>query len=265
MKRNLWLKIISLFVVLGMCFSFVACNQPNNLDDERNERYMNDGDSDKHIHGEVKELLTVEEFVEFALNGARYPENFILEELNGYGRVIESASSREEALKVAAEHFNSGWCTTVENRLEVETDLFYGLYVKWAYRSGGAGEPVSYYDEYVVSYKKDVYDFENKQFFTENADIIKSILNYSCFDHNYISPEYLGFAQKVYSADITKNGDHYEYIAYGLTRVFGDWGEQDELYLLKLVVEIDFATGKTSYRVETVGKVYIDGLLTHVR
>lgn len=261
MKRKLWHKIISLFSVLCMCFGFVACNQRDNINYTKN---IGDGaDGDKHIHGEVNELLTVEEFVEFALNGARYPENFIFEELNGYGRVIESAASREEALELAAEHFNSDWCTTVENRLEIETDLFYGLYVKWDYRSGGAGEPVTYYDEYVVSFKKDVYDSENKQFFTENVEIIKSILNYTCYDHEYISPEYLGFAGKVYSSDIVKIGDKCEYIAYGLTGVGGDWGMQDELNFLKLVVGIDLATGKTSYNIETVGKVYIDGAYTH--
>ena len=222
-----------------------------------------DKDGDKHIHGEVNELLTVEELVDFHLNGARYPENFVFEELEGYGRVIKSASSQEESLEVATEHFNSGWCTTVECRLTVETDLFYGLYVKWDYRNGGVGEPVAYYDEYVVSFKKDVYDFENKQFFTEDSEIIKSILNYTCYDHEYINPEYLGFAGKIYSSDIIKNDDKYEYIAYGLTGVGGDWGMQDKLYFLKLVVEVDLATGKTSYNVETVGTVFIDGKYTH--
>ena len=220
-----------------------------------------DKDGDKHIRGEVNELLTVEELVDFHLNGARYPENFVFEELERYGRVIKSASSQEEALEVATEHFNSGWCTTVECRLTVETDLFYGLYVKRDYRSGGVGEPVAYYDEYVVSFKKDVYDFENKQFFTKDADIIKSILNYTCYDH--VCPEYLGFAGKIYSSDIIKNGDKYEYIAYGLTVVGGDWGMQDKLYFLKLVVEVDLATGKTSYNVETVGTVFIDGDCTN--
>ena len=279
MKRNLFLKMLSFFAVFCTCFSFAACNmrddgnregEGNNSDEtdnllpEEEDGDGDDGDDDeKHIHGEVNELLTVEELIEFHLNGARYPENFVFEELDGYGRVIESAASQEEAIEVATEHFNSGWCTTVECRLSVETDLFYGLYVKWDYRSGGTGEPVSYYDEYVVSFKKQIYDFGNKQFFTRDADIIKSILNYTCYDHEYISPEYLWFAGKVYCSEIAEKDGKYEYTAYGLTTVYGDWGVQDELNFLKLVVEIDSVTGKTAFTVEAVGTVYIDGKGTH--
>ena len=240
-------KFFVFILAVIFCFSFAACTDGENVQEGE----------------DIVIELTDDEIIDFNANGKRYPENFIFEELQSYGRVIESSSSRKDAISTATEHFNSGWCTTVECRLEVETDLFYGLYVKWDYRSGGVGEPEAYYDEYVVSFKKQVYDFENKQFFTKNADIIKSILNYTCYDHEYISPEYLGFAGKVYSSDIIKNGDKYEYIAYGLTGVGGDWGMQDELNFLKLVVEIDLATGKTSYNVETIKQVYIDGPYTH--
>ena len=248
MKKVFTLMIACVLVLTLLC----ACN--NTSDNENGN--VREGE-------DIVVELTDDEIIDFNFNGKQYPENFIFEELQDYGRVIESSSSRKDALSTATEHFNSGWCTTVECRLTVETDLFYGLYVKWDYRNGGVGEPVAYYDEYVVSFKKDVYDFENKQFFTKNADIIRSILNYICRDHLYISPEYLWFADKVYSSDIIKNGDKYKYIAYGLSRVLGDWGMQDELNFLKLVVEIDLATGKTSYSVETIKQVYIDGALTH--
>lgn len=292
MKRNLWLKILSLIAVLCICFSFAACDlyggdvdekktqdEVNELlpededgDDDKNSggtQGNDDGDknlggnqgdySDKNVHGEVNELLTVDELVDFHLNGAKYPDNFIFEELNDYGRVIESSSSREDALSTATEHFNSGWGTTVECRLDVETDLFYGLYVKWDYRSGGVGEPTSYYDEYVVSFKKDVYDAENKQFFTKDKDEIKSILDYI-----YYSRTYQIFGSKVYSSNITLEGDKYTYTAYVLEFVGGDWGIQDALYFIRTEVRIDLTTGKMEYNKEKVGTVYIDGPFTHI-
>ena len=246
MKKVFTLLIACVLLLTLLC----GCN--NTLDSEDGYGNVQEGE-------DVVVELTDDEIIDFHANGKRYPENFIFDELKDYGRVIESSSSREDAISTATEHFNSGWCTTVECRLTVETDLFYGLYVKWDYRNDGVGEPVAYYDEYVVSFKKNVYDLENKQFFTKNPDIIKSILNY------VYSDQYLWFADKVYSSDIIKNGDKYKYIAYGLSTVLGDWGVQDELNFLKLVVEIDLATGKTSRSVETIKQVYIDGALTHFK
>ena len=244
MKKVFTLLIACVLLLTLLC----GCN--NTSDNEDENVYVQEGE-------DIVVELTDDEIIDFNANGKQYPENFIFAELQDYGRVIASASSREDAISTAREHFNSGWCTTVECRLTVETDLFYGLYVKWDYRINGVGEPVSYYDEYVVSFKKNVYDFENNQFFTKNADIIKSILNYTCYDH------YIWLVNKVYSSDIIKNGDKYKYIAYGLSRVRGDWGMQDALCFLKLVVEIDLATGKTSKNVETIKLVYVDGALTH--
>lgn len=297
MNRNPWLRILSLITVISMCFSFVACessdvvyenNRDENIQDEvqeslPSEKDNNDDDrnnldevheslpvekddnssgdddaDDKNVHSEVNELLTLDELIDFHLNGAKYPDNFVFEELSGYERVIESASSREDALSTAAEHFNSGWCTTEETRLEVETDLFYGLYVKWAYRTGGVGKPESYYDEYVVSFKKDVYDSENMQFFTKDTDDIKSILDYIFYSESYQTG-----GTKVYSSDIILENDKCTYTAYVLMVVYGDWGLQDELNLLKTQLWIDLATGKTTYHIEEIGTAYIDGACTH--
>lgn len=211
------------------------------------------GDGDKHIHGEVNELLTVEELVEFHLNGAKYPENFVFEELIGYGRVIESSSSQEDALSTATEHFNNDYCTVVENRLMVETDLFYGLYVKWAFQRDETETPY-YYDEYVVSFKKHVYDFQNKQLSTNDKDVIKSILNYLCYSRSYQTA-----GTKVYSSDVSIKDDKFVYTAYVLTVVYGDWGVHDALAFIKAEMQIDMATGKMTHTEEVVGTVFIDG------
>lgn len=203
MKRHFWATALSIFAMLLTCLGFVACEQ----DEDGN-----------NLQVDVNDLMTEAGLIEFHENGAKYPDNFVFEELSGYGRVLASTSSREEALSTAEHHFNSGWCTTVENRIEVETDLFFGLYVKWDYRSGGVGEPIAYYDEYVVSFKKSVYDATNKQFFTKDKNKIKSILDYIIYSNSYNTG-----GTKVYGTEIVRDGTQYVYTAYVLTVTYGDW------------------------------------------
>ncbi|MDE7439481.1 MAG: hypothetical protein K2N23_03135 [Clostridia bacterium] len=214
--------------------------------------------NDLNVKGEVNELLTVDELVDFHLNGNKYPDNFVFNELSGYGRVIESSSSQEDALTLVRNHFTSSNCTTVESRLEVETDLFYGLYVKWEYKSSGS-EQILYYDEYVVSFKKDVYDAENNKFGIKDKDEIKKILDYICYSRTYNM-----YGSKVYSCDISLEDNKCIYTAYLLSVCLGDWGMQDALGLLKKQCQIDLATGATTFTLEKVGMVFIDGECTHV-
>lgn len=221
--------------------------------DESGELPPDNGDGDKHIHGEVNELLTLDELIDFHLNGAKYPENFVFEELNGYGMVIKSASSREEAFLNVEERFNNGYCTVVENRLMVETDLFYGFYVKWRFQRDETETPY-YYDEYAVSFNKAVYDNENMQFFTQDKDTIKLILNYV-----YYSRSYQTVGTKVYNSDISLKNDKFVYTAYVLTVVYGDWGLQDKLAFMRTEIQIDIATGETTHIEEVVGTAFIDG------
>lgn len=268
MKRNTWLKVFALFVVLCMCFSLVACKVSDNNtggDDDGN------GNDDKHVNGEVNELLTVDELVDFHENGEKYPDNFVFEELTGYGRVMPSTSSVAEALSMVKEYFTNGDYVAVEYKLTVETDLFYGIYVKWAYQSNGTVDMSRYYDEYVVSFKKSVFDYyldyslneypyinHHMQFFTPDKGAIKSILDYYLYSRTYQM-----YGEKVYSTDINLQGDKYVYTAYILQVCLGDWGTQDQLSLIKRVIDIDLATGIAETNDEVVGEVYIDGQLTH--
>ena len=246
MKRNLWFKILSLFAVLCMCFSLVACSMNiNEYDEETNEDVFD-------------VTLTEEELIDFHQNGAKYPENFVFKKISGYGRVIESTSSREEALTTAAEHFTCGDYVTVENRLTVETNLYYGLYVKWAYQSNGTVDMSRYYDEYVVSFKKSVYDAENMQFFTKDKKQIKQIINYI-----YYSRSYEIGGTKVYSSGITLDNNQYTYTAYLLLVTYGDWGVQDELRFVKLEHNIDLSTGLTETNFEVIETVLYCGKSTH--
>ena len=238
MKRHLLAIMLSIIAVFGASFGSVAC----------------DGDgSDQRV--EVGDLSTEEGLIEFHKNGEKYPDNFIFEELTGYGRVINSTASREEALAAAEAHFTADLCTVVENELKVETDLFYGLYVKQAYL--GRDEPY-YYEENVVSFKKSVYDAKEMQFFTKDKNKIKAILDYVIYSHSYNTR-----GAKVYGTEIVPDGNQYVYTAYVLHVTYGDWDMQDQLQLLKAEFQINRATGTTTHSVEVVANAFVDGLLTN--
>lgn len=206
-----------------------------------------------NVNGEVKELLSVDELVEFHLHGNKYPENFVFDELGGYGRVIKSSSSEDEVLAVVEKHFTNDVCTVVENELCVETPLFYGVYVKWAFQREEMTAP-TYYDEYVVSFKADAYDTENNQFGIKNKDEIKNILDYIYYSKTYQIGGY-----KVYSSDIHYEDGKYNYVTYLLEVCYGDWDVQDGLTFVKEVWQIDEATGNVTSSRESLGTVYIDG------
>ena len=241
MRRSFLTILPSVCAVFGACLAFASCNEQ---------------EGGNVSHGEVKELWTAEELIEFHENGAKYPDNFVFEELSGYGRVIQSTSSKTEALSAAAARFTNDNCSVVENTLQVETKLFYGVYVKWAYSYEGT--ELDKHDECVVSFKKSVYDADTMTFATKNASAIKSILDYLHYSESYQTG-----GTKVHSSKIVRDGDEFVYTAYVLRVSYGDYGVQDELSLLKTELRVDYATGKTEHGYETVQKVFVDGALTN--
>lgn len=282
MKKYLWLLVLSLILSICMCFCLAACNENNdsgntgngeNVDnvgnvggneDDSNTEGGNNEDGDKshntsptdttlNADGEIKELLSADELIEFHLNGNKYPEKFVFDELVGYGRVIKSSSTEDEVLAATEEHFTNNTCTVVENKLCVETELFYGVYVKWAYQSKEMTNP-TYYDEYVVSFKTDAYDAENNRFGTINKDVIKKISDYIYYSKTY---QIGGF--KVYSSDINYKDGIYDYVIYLLEVCYGDWGVQDHLTFIKEERQIDEVTGEIALSRESLGDVFIDG------
>ncbi|MGN1078418.1 MAG: hypothetical protein ACI4ST_07860 [Candidatus Gallimonas sp.] len=234
MNKILALSIGALFALSALC----ACERG--------------GNDEPFYEGEVNELLSAEELIDFHQNGEKFPENFGFAELTGYGRVVSSASSRAEALSTVQEQFANEQCMVSENRVDLETDLYYGIYVKWLYSDGG-GEPVSY-DESVVSFKREVYDAETQTFGTRNREEMKKILDYLY----YAETCRIG-GSKIYSSELTEKEGAYEYVIYYLQVNYGDWGLRDELSFMKEVRKINLSSGGTTLSRETVGSVTVDG------
>lgn len=77
-----------------------------------------------------------------------------------YGRVVSSSSSKEDAVRVVTRHFtDERWSEyiniVIDCKVVTETDLLYGVYVKWEYHRY---DEVTTYDEYVILFKKEVAD-----------------------------------------------------------------------------------------------------------
>lgn len=238
MKKILALIFGAFFVLSAFC----ACDRGG----------KDGGNNEPFYEGEVNELLSTEELIDFHQNGEKFPANFGFAELTGYGRVVSSASSREEALSAVQERFANEQCKVSENRVELETDLYYGIYVKWLYSYGGS-ETVSY-DESVVSFKREVYDAETQTFGTRNREEIKKILDYLYYDETCC----IG-GSKIYSSELTEKEGEYEYVIYYIQVNYGDWGLRDELSFIKEVRKIDLSSGGTTLSCETVGTMMVDG------
>lgn len=187
-----------------------------------------------------------------------------------YGRIINSSSSTAAALEVAIKHFTDTryWYsvnTVIEVKLDIETELFYGLYVKWEHNSEGEK---SYFDEYVISFKTDIYDCtvkklindnESSIFKTADKDQIKKVLDYKCYS---ITNQIYGCGI-VYS-EILDFDEYYTYKAYSLETVYGDWGLQDTVSMICSSYNINKTTGEISLLSNKILKtINIDGINTY--
>lgn len=241
---------LALFLICG-CNAVVA---------ERTEQVMPQNSAREHLterSGQV--TLNRDEIIALHEKEEKYPATFGFKELEkeGYGRVVNSASSAKEACGIVTERFNSGHCKTVASELRAQTDCYFGVYAKWAYYQSGdfTKEPTSYYDELVVSFNKSKYDSENERFFTKDEGEIKQIL-----DHLYYSGSYNWGGYKVYKSNLTRKSGKFEYEIYALEVCYGDWGIQDELSFVKETRAVDWMTGKAgAAKEELLQTVYVDG------
>ena len=216
------------------------------------------------------EHISDEELEYIFKNHDKYPINIGYINDKHYGRIVNSSSSVDNALEEVTNHFTDNrysfsTCNVVEVTLDIETELFYGVYVKWEHNSFG---DLSYYDEYVVSFKKEIYDCKVKKFITDteisifNTDDpaqIKQIM-----DYKYYSKTYQILGSKLLQSEVTETENLYIYKAYGITCIGGDWGLQDTIFLIRNIWEIDKSSGEMVLSSsDTLKTIYIDGKYTH--
>lgn len=219
-----------------------------------------------HINPNPFEMISDDELEYIFKNASKYPTDMGI--INGkvYGRVINSSTTKENAIEVATEYFTDvryqfSTNIVVDTYIDIETELFYGIYVKWEHDSAGKK---SYYDEYVISFKKNICDYTPKRlhigselkiiFKTNDLNIIKYVMDYLYYNDTYNIEGFI-----LLNSIIEENDNEYKYTFYEIETCYGDWGLQDQVSLVKNVFIINKESGEVSTTSEVIKTIYIDG------
>lgn len=214
--KKLWTVVFCSLLCLFLC----GCDN-----DRQRRKQSLDWDSPDQL------IQDDEKLTQFVLSGDCFPEGFLLPELEGYGRIISSSESAEEAQTIAREHFTNEDYVVVVDDVKDETELFFGLSVEWAARDP---QRAWRYAEDVVSFRTEIFDHDTQTIYTNDTSLIEGILNYIYYEDMY---QIVG--SKVIFAELTQTQDCFSYSIYYTKVVYGDWGIQDELFVFRDVLTID--------------------------
>ena len=170
-----------------------------------------------------------------------------------YGRIISSSNSSEDAVRVCTRHFTDerypqAINTVIECKVIYESDLFYGINVKW--KITDHGEFSGQYEENVISFKKEIADItvrnviygdeESFKICTDREEQIDRILLYLYFNQHSFD--------KLLDYEMSSIGHECVMTVYSYTVCGGDWDMKDEYSLLKYTVVFDKATDNVIFR-----------------
>lgn len=165
-----------------------------------------------------------------------------------YGRIISSSDSPEDAVSVCTRHFTDNrydWAinTVVEAKVIYESDLLYGIYVKW--EVGGYN-----YEENVISFKKSVADITvnnvvygdvaSYRICTDQEEQIEQIVLYLHFD---VSP----FNGILYY-ETANDEQACTFTIHSCRVIGGDWGTPNEVQFYEQKVVVDTASGIINFQ-----------------
>ncbi len=181
-----------------------------------------------------------------------YPEGFGFENAVGkYERIVNSASSLEEATLMLEEKFTNGTYCTYKIELVEETEYYYAIYVEW----GAKDKNGSSWNEIVVSFKKDIYDYQKNIIKTTDKNIIKKIVDYIHYAKIYNIAGY-----SILDTNILELEDHYRHETYLITTCYGDWDVHDQVNYEKYVTIVDKQSGLVKVETEEIIKtIFVAG------
>lgn len=172
-----------------------------------------------------------------------------------YGRIISSSVSAENAVEIGTRHFTDERSgipypnIVLECNVIYESDLFYGVYVKWKVHN-------TEYEENVISFKKQLFDItvrnaiygdlDSYKAITDDEDGIETLLLY-LFHHENSLHNVLDYE--------TKSGEsEFEMTVYSYDICYGDWDMQDEYRLYRQSIAVNKETGEITFQEEAVLK-----------
>lgn len=177
-----------------------------------------------------------------------------LYELDGekYGRIISSADSPEDAVRVCTRHFTDkryqqSINTVLECNVIYESDILYGIYVKWNCTDNGkfAGQ----YEENVISFKKNIADItvrnviyddvESYNICTNQEDQIEQILLYLYYEKHSL--------HNILYYKTSRHDNKLILTIYAYYIVYGDLDMLDTYHFLKQTVVVDKTNGNVNF------------------
>lgn len=187
----------------------------------------------------------------YSLGGKKYSSGNI---------IIDSAQSKEEAVRICTQRYTSAETEerigqeVLECKVVYESDILYGVYVKWNTVKDGQSDLT--YEEYTISFKKDVVDIVNRHvngqwersfvICTDREDQIEKILLYLYPLRGNGVPALDVYYETQYN-DREFVLTVYSYKANSL--YYADWGwEPDHYIFYKQDVVLDRATGSVTFR-----------------
>ncbi len=204
----------------------------------------------------VYEELSEEDFfsVVDGYDNGTYESLYVLEGKK-YGRIISSSTSPENAVEIGTRHFTDERSgipyknIVLECNVIYESDLFYGVYVKWKVHN-------TEYEENVISFKKSLFDItvrnaiygdiDSYTALTDDEDSIETLLLYLFHHENSLS--------NVIDYE-TKSGEReFEMTVYSYDICYGDWDMEDEYRLLRQKITVNKESGEITFQEETVLK-----------
>lgn len=162
-------------------------------------------------------------------------------------RILGSASSENEALRLATNTYNNTVDQTVNSStIVLEADTYYVVKVEWDY----VGENTSRrYNQQVLVFKDFYYNADKKTLNMDDINKVKDIL-----DLKYYVETYSNVSKRPIQSFIKKNGETCEYNLYYFEVQYGQEGVSDKIYLTSEKVQIDSATGSIlSTNTERIG------------
>ena len=177
-----------------------------------------------------------------------------LYELDGekYGRIISSSDSLEDAVRVCTRHFTDNRYpqainTVVECNVIYESDILYGINVKWELTNNGKFD--GRYEENVVSFKKNVADItvrnviyddvESYSICTNQEEQIKQIALYLYYNKNSI--------HHILNYETSYNDNEFIITIYAYHVIGGDWDLPSTYSFYKQTVVVD-KTGDVNFQ-----------------
>ena len=165
-----------------------------------------------------------------------------------YGRIISSSDSPENAVSVCTRHFTDNRYdqainTVVECKVIYESDILYGLYVKWEVND-------YYYEENVISFKKSVADIT-----VENV-IYEDVVSYRICTNQEEQIEqivlYLHFEESPFNGILyyEKSSDDqaYTFTVHSYQVIGGDWGMPNEYRFAEQKVVVNKESGVVDFQ-----------------